>query len=250
MLKKELSPGIIHYMFPPRRVELGYNIVAVIDGDKAVLIDAAYEVEAQQVLDDLTVNGITIEKVIISHFHTDHFFGLHVLPDVPFYGGARYKETLIFEGAAEEDVNKYTPTFIVDKPTTIKFGSHEIELTPFPGHALCSLLVKINNQFLYIGDDMIFLNDGRQTLPYLCDSRKDIARQLEALDKLKKYSELTIIPAKGPAFEGNKLHKYAQNLIVYLNAVLEAAGKITYEEAVKNCDYPLLQSHWHEHNCR
>lgn len=49
MIKKELTPGVIHYMFPPRRVELGYNIVAIVDGNRAILIDAAYEVEAQQV---------------------------------------------------------------------------------------------------------------------------------------------------------------------------------------------------------
>jgi len=250
MIKKELTPGVIQYMFPPRRVELGYNIVAVIDGNRAVLIDAAYEVEAQQVFEDLSANGIIIEKIVISHFHSDHFFGLHVLPSVPFYGGMHYKETLIFEGATEEEINKYTPTFIVDKPMTLEFGSHLLELIPFLGHALCTLLVKINEQLLFIGDELIFLNTGQQTLPYLCDSRKDIRRQLEALDKLKEYSELIIIPAKGPAFEGSGLHKHIQNLMVYLNAVLETNGVITYEEAVKNCSYPLLQSHWHEHNCK
>ena len=31
-----------------------------------------------------------------------------------------------------------------------------------------------------------------------------------------------------------------------MSAVLESDGQITYEEAVKNCDYPLLQSNWHE----
>ena len=108
MIKKELSAGIILYMFPPTTSKFGFNIVAVIDGDKAVLIDAAYENQAQQVLEDLAASGITIDKIIISHFHADHLFGINALPDVPIYGGSRYEETLVFEKSTAEEVKKYT----------------------------------------------------------------------------------------------------------------------------------------------
>jgi len=250
MTKKELATGIIHYMFPPTTSKFGFNIVAVVDGSKAILIDVAYEAQAQQVLDDLSAKGITIGKIIISHFHADHLFGINALPDVPIYGGSRYEETLVFEKSTEEEIKKYTPTVAVDKPTILEFGRHKLEMIPLAGHSVCTMLVKINGQFLYVADELVFHNDGRQTLPYLCDGKRDIKRQLESLHRLKEYTDLTIIPGHGPAFDGSLLRKYIRNLEIYLNAVLEADGKITYEDAVRNCDYPLLQSNWHEMNCK
>jgi len=257
MLKKELEPGIIHYIFSPRN-ERNYfadSIITVIDEGKAILIDVGYEDEAQQVIDDLSVNGITIDKIVISHFHADHLWGVNVLPDIPFYGGVRYKETLIAEGCSEEEIKKYTPTVTIDKPMILKFGRHELELIPIPisGHAVCTIFIKINRQFLQIGDEMMFSVDGQQILPYLCDlcdGKKDIRGQIKVLDKLENYSEFTIIPAHGPVFEGGILQGYIQNLKIYLNAVLESKGKISYEQAVKNCDYLFLHSNWHEHNCQ
>jgi len=48
MTKKELAPGIIHYTFPPRGEThvFGDSIIAVIDGNSAMLIDTGYEDEA------------------------------------------------------------------------------------------------------------------------------------------------------------------------------------------------------------
>ena len=111
-------------------------------------------------------------------------------------------------------------------------------------------LVKINEQFLHVADELVFHNDGQQTLPYLCDGKRDIGRHLASIHKFKDYANLTIIPGHGSAFDGGLLHSYIRNIEIYLKAVLEADGKITYEDAVKNCDYPLQQSNWHEMNCK
>ncbi|MCL2354125.1 MAG: MBL fold metallo-hydrolase [Defluviitaleaceae bacterium] len=254
MIKKELAPSIIHYTFPPRRETsyFGDAIVAIIDGNRALLIDVGYEDEAKQVIEDLSKSGITIDKIIISHFHADHLFGIHLLPDVPFYGGMKYRETLIFEGSSNEEIEKYTPNVAVDEPMIMTFGKHKLELIPFQGHSECTMLIKINDQFLYIADEIVLSTDGRLMLPYLCNGEKDIKRQrqLKAYTKLKDYSSFTIIPGHGPAFEGSKLEGYLRNLIIYLNAIIETDGRITYEEAMKKCDYPLLQSNWHEFNCK
>jgi len=252
MTKKELAPKIILYTFPSEESDsLLNNIVAVIDGDKAILVDTAYDDQMKLVLEDLNANGVTIERVIISHFHEDHCDGLNVLPDIPFYGGANFKETLVFEGC-EDDIAKYTPTIVVDKPMAIEFGKHKLELIPFRGHSECTMLTKINEQFLQIADEVMLTNDGGLSLPWLCNGEANVKRQrqLSAWDKLKDYSDFTIIPAHGQAFDGDKLHGYLRNLEGYLNAIVESDGNIAYEDAIKNCDYPFSKSRFHENNCK
>jgi len=247
MFKKELAPGIIQYMFPPRREEdyYGYNIVAIIYEKKALLIDAAFEDEASRVLKDLHASGIEIDKVIISHFHDDHMQGLKVLPKVPVYGSGHYQETLDMWTPKEE--HKYfTPTVSVERPMTIKFGNHTLEIIPSPGHSVCTVLVKINEQFLHAADEIMYSNDGKPLLPSI-ESRGDIKRQLESWNKIKEYQDFTVIPGHGSEIEGSKLYKDIQNRYAYAKAILEAEGSITYEEATSNCDCTFLHIDWFEH---
>jgi len=244
VIKKELAPSIVQYMFPPRKEEnhYGYNIIAVINEKKAVLIDVAFEDEASQVLDDLSANGIMIDKVIISHFHDDHMEGLKLLPNVTVYGSHCYQETLdMWTPKAEHKY--FVPTVAVEKTMTIKFGNHILEIIPLPGHSVCTVLVKINEQFLYAADEILYSNDWQPLLPAL-SSRADIKRQLESWSKINDYQAFTIIPAHGSVLEGNKLHKDIQNRSAYAKAILMADGKITYEEAVSNCDCTFLQTDW------
>jgi len=252
MIKKELSSGIVLYSFPEEPNSIANNIIAVIDGDKAILIDTAYDDQIGLAISDLAANGATVDSVVISHFHEDHYDGLYELVGVSFYGGARFKETLIFEDC-EDDVAKLIPTIIVDKPMTVEFGKHKLELIPFPGHSECTMLTKINEQFLHIADEVIFSTEGQLSLPWLCNGEADVKRQrqLDAWAKLKNYSQFTIIPAHGSPFDGDKLQGYLQNLERYLNAIIESGGNITYEGAMKNCEYPLFEKKgWHENNCK
>jgi len=254
MIKNELDFGVFHYTFPPRKETqlFGDAIIAIVSGNRAILIDVGYEDEAKQVVDDLSMNNISVDTVIVSHFHADHLFGISVFSGVPFYGAVGFNETLIFEETLDEEMEKYTPSFIVDKPTILDYGNHKIELIPFPGHSVCTMLIKINELFLYMADEVMLTTDGKLMLPYLCNGDKDTKRQrqIKAYARLKDYSRFSIIPAHGSVFEGDKLNGYLQDIESYLNAVIETNGLITYEDAVKNCAVPLMQSNWHEDNCK
>jgi len=248
MLKKELSPEIIQYIFPTRSkgAHYGDNITAVVHEDKAILVDVGFEDEMRQVIDDLYANGITIDKVIISHFHDDHMEGLKLLPNASVYGSSRFQETLNMWTKKEE--HKYfTPTVAVTEPTTIEFGRHTLEIILLPGHSVCTVLVNINGQFLHVADEIMYSPDGRPILPSI-ESRGNIKRQLESWSKIKDYQDFTIIPGHGAAFDGSKLQADLQNRIAYAEAIL-AAGELplTYEEAVRSCDCEFLHSYWFDH---
>jgi len=245
MLKKELAAGIVQYTFSPQNKDDNYgdNIIAIIYEDKAILIDTGFEDEVQQVIEDLFSSGITIDKVIISHFHDDHMEGLKLLPNATVYGSSRFQETLDMWTAKEE--HKYfTPVVVVDVPTIIKFGSHILEIIPSAGHSACTVLVNINGQFLHVADEIMYSPDGQSIIPSI-DSRENIKRQLESWNIIKDYSALTIIPGHGAAFYGSKLQADLQNRVAYAEAIL-AAGEnpITYEEAVRKCNCRFLHSEW------
>jgi len=63
MLKRELSPGVIEYVFEPKAGKhFGNRITALINEDQVILIDTGYKHQAIEVAMDLDANHLKIEK--------------------------------------------------------------------------------------------------------------------------------------------------------------------------------------------
>ena len=249
MKKQELSKDITHYMFDPRPGQVwGTNATVILNGDKAILIDTGYETQTPVLLEELASSNITVETVIITHFHDDHMEGLKTFPGIPVYGSARFREAL--EKYTPKGDHKYfTPTIPVSKPKTIVFGEHTITMIPFPGHSECTMLVKINDEFVHVADEVFFSDDGKLLLPCL-DGKSEIPRQLKSLNKLKDYSGFTIIPGHGMAFGGDGLIGAIENLCTYLKAVSESSDAISFEDATRDCNDTFVYGIFHEGNCK
>lgn len=246
MLKTNLSEEIIRYTFDPLPGKhFGNSIIALIDGHKALLIDTAYGFQALEVLDDIRNNGMDIAGIIISHFHDDHMQGLKVLPNAPIYGSEHYEATL--EMWTEREEHKYfVPTVLIKDTTPIKFGKHDISLIPFPGHSKCTVITKIGDRYIHVADEIMFSNEGRPILPSADPNR--VERHINSLKALKHYNNRIFIPGHGMEFGGSsKINKEIDNRIAYFNAILSSSRKITYEEAVKDCDCEFLHSEWHKY---
>ena len=245
MFKKELLKGCILYIFEPEQGNYyGNTITALINDDKVILIDAGYEYQAKAVMEDLNSNKLTIEKVIITHFHDDHMEGLKVLPNVPVYGSNYYQKTLDMWTVKEE--HKYfTPTVLVKEPLNIQFEQHEIEMIPFPGHSICTIIVKINDEYIHIADELMFSKNGEPLLP--CILKEDVKRQFISINKLKGYSHYTFIPGHGDSIKDkNRIENEIENVSLYLSAILSNSNEITFEEATKECSCTFLYKEWHE----
>jgi len=246
MRKTEVSEGIVRYTFDPLPGKyFGNNIIAVIDQDRVLLIDTAYEFQALQVLNDIRDSRLEIAGVIISHFHDDHMQGLKVLPRVTTYGSVHYAATL--EMWTDKEEHKYfTPTVTIKDDYTISFGKNELVLTPFPGHSLCTVLTKINDKYLHIADELMFSNDGKPILPSadpLC-----MERHVDSLNRLKAYGSYALLPGHGPELSGKeKINHEIDNRIAYFDAILRSNSRITYKEAIRNCDCEFLHGEWHEY---
>ena len=247
MTKHELAPGIVHYIFDPKPGRhFAVNLTAIVDGNKALLIDTAYEDQLSQLLEEFAQDGIEIAGVIISHFHDDHMEGLKLLLGIPVYGSSQFQTTLdLWTDKAEHSF--YTPTITVDAPMSFQFGGHSIKLIPQPGHSACTMLTIIDDKFIQIGDEIMFAADGTPLLP--CSDMNILKRLLGALDKLRAYTNFTLIPSHGDAFSGDSLLSEIDNRYSYLQAVDNSDGTISYTDATKDCTCDFAHSEWHENNC-
>lgn len=245
MIRHELTEEIIEYIFDPEEGKHFANkIVVLLNKNKVMLIDTGYEFQALEVLEDLDSRNQVIEGIIISHFHSDHMNGLKVLPKATIYGSSEYNTTLEM-WTSQEEHKYFTPDVSVKEPYVIKFGNHNIEMIPFPGHSICGILVSINNKYLHISDELMFSNEGQPLLPCVA-GKEGVKAQLESIKKLKNYTEHTFIPAHGATItDKEKIEEIIINTEKYLNAILSNNGKITYEEAVKDCSREFLHKEWH-----
>jgi len=245
MLKKELSPDIIEYVFEPNQGQyFGNRITALLNEDKVMLIDVGYEHQAMEVIKDFDANHLEIEGIIITHFHDDHMEGLKVTPSVPVYGSIDYKNTLDMWTPNEEH-KYYTPTVCVKTPIKIQFGRHEIEIIPFPGHSECTSIIKINDEYIHVADEIMFSNKGEPILP--CITSEGVDRQLRSVNRLKDYTTYTFIFSHGDNIQGkNQIIDVIENTRIYLEKILSTNNEISFEEATNECSCRFLHKDWHE----
>ena len=246
MIKKELASGIVQYIFEPKENQhYGNSITALINEDKVILIDVGYEHQALEVIKDLKANDLQIEKIIISHFHDDHMQGLKVLPDICVYGSNYYQNTLD-KWTPKEEHKYFTPTVLVKESLKLQFGRHEVEMMGFPGHSICTILVKINDEYIHIADELMFSNNGEPLLPSI--SKKDVKRHIQSVNKLREYVNYIFLLAHGDSLrDKDKIQNAIENASLYLNKIDSNSDKISFEEATKECTCTFLHKEWHEY---
>lgn len=245
MKKIELSEGILQYIFDPVEHTLyGNNVIAILNDDKAMIIDTGFVFQTEEVITDLSKSGISIDGVIISHFHEENIQGLKKLTGVTIYGSSYYQQTLKEWLRAEEQTG-YAPTIKVDKNLKIIFGKHTIELIHNPGHSICTLFIKVDDKFLYVADELMYSVNGEPLLP--CVTKKDIINHYVSAHNLTKLCNYIFIPAHGNVIaEPHKIIADAKNVCHYLCEILSHDEEITVEQATKNCTCTYLHTEWHE----
>lgn len=245
MKKTELSKGIIQYIFEPREaVKYGNNVIAIISGDKAIIIDTGFDFQTEEVRKDLEELGVSIEGVIISHFHENHIHGLKKLLGVAVYGSGYYQQTLD-QWLPMEEQKFYLPTIKIDKNLKIIHGDHILELIHNPGHSLCTLLIKINEKYLYIADEMMYAKTGEPVLPRI--TKNEIINHYVSVHNLVKLNRYIFIPGHGEAiYDPHKIVSDAKNVCHYLCEILSHDEEITFDQATRNCTCKFVHSEWHE----
>ena len=195
-----------------------------------------------------------IIKVIISHYHTDHFYGLQVFKDmgaevIATKGGEQYLQSDAVKNLFEERkkslkpwVNQFprliAPDTTINGQSDFTVGGVTFQLTPVgKNHAPGDLVMRVlPDNVLFVGD-LVF----EQRLPFVVGS--DSKKWLETLDNLDISHINVIVPGHGAASTHPK--KTLRATREYLNYVRRTMQKVVeniipFDEAY-NVDWSKYQ---------
>lgn len=249
MVKVQLDRGIYQFIFEPvANFRYGNNIIAILRGKKALLIDTGYEFQVQQVIEELNKEEVSVEGVILSHYHQGHIQGLRSLQGVTVYGSSYYQQTLE-QWCPVEEMNYYTPTILIERMKRIRYGSHILEIISNPGQTICTLMIRIDNNFLYIADEVIYSAEGDLVLPRV--TKDNIINLYVSANSLGKFSKATIIPAHGLSItDPTKIEQDIRDICLYLCEILSHEEELSVEQATSKCACCFLHTERHQNAYR
>lgn len=182
-----------------------------------------------------TITKKPILKVIVSHYHADHIYGLQVFKEqgaqiIAPKGAMDYLSSPAAEERIEERrfslepwVNETThlisPDIIIDKPMTFKHGDMIFILDVLgAAHSDGDLTLYVESERVLFSGDIIF--EGR--VPYLGDA--NTKNWLDTLIKMEVGKIAALIPGHGPAAKNpNKAISATRNYLAKIRSVMATA---------------------------
>ena len=239
----ELESDILVYQFTPdiKNSAIGLNIFVVVNNNECIVIETGYKEFLLEVLEDLKNRGISVSKVIQTHFHPDHIGGLPLIKGVEIIGSIYAQSTL---KTYTKDFVQYFPTVVVVDHKTFKFGRHTFNLELNKGHSIDGLLITLNNKYMFVGDDIILDNNGNASIPFC--SLGDTQAHINSLNKiLSKVSDKTILPTHGSPLVGKDIIiTDLINRLTYLHFIKENT-KASYEDFHNETNISFVGRDWH-----
>ncbi len=198
-----------------------------------------------------TITDQPIKKVIVSHFHADHIYGLQVFEElgaeiIAPYGAQKYIQS---EGAASrleerqfslepwvnEDTRLVLPDTTVEKSYTFKLGDVSFTINYMgKAHSDGDLTLLVEPDKVLFSGDIIF--EGRLPFVGSADSKK----WLETLTRLETNGLTALVPGHGPASNNPAdTISLTRNYLAYLREVLgEGIEDLTpFDEVYAQADW-------------
>jgi glyoxylase-like metal-dependent hydrolase (beta-lactamase superfamily II) len=188
------------------------NAVAIVSDAGVVVVDALGSPSlAERFLVELRkVTDQPVAKVIVTHYHADHIYGLQVFKDLgaEIIAPAGFREYLDSDAAASrlaerrvsldpwvnEDTRLIAPDRVVGEDTTLSLGGLELQINYLgAAHSDGDLSVLVQPDRVLISGDIIF--EGRVPFTGGADTR----HWLKVLERLDKTGLAALIPGHGPA---------------------------------------------------
>jgi glyoxylase-like metal-dependent hydrolase (beta-lactamase superfamily II) len=229
------------------------NAAFVVTRDGVVVVDALGTPALGRAL-VRAIRGVTsrpIRRVILTHYHADHLYGLQALRDAGAEIWARAEGRAYLEGEEGrrrlEQRRRDLPGWFdastepvpadrwLTHDTRFDLGGVRFELTYLgPAHAPDDLVVALPHDGVVFSGDVIF--GGR--LPYVGEA--DGRRWLAAIDRLLALRPRLLVPGHGPPARDPAAHlALTRDYLLYLREVMGAAVQdlVPFEEAYAAADW-------------
>ena len=221
----QMETGFWNFQFPEADgFDYGFNLYALLDRNRVLLIDTAFRSQIREVKEYLTENGLELTHILATHFHNDHIAGLMSLSgDITVLGSPEYRKTLT------KNIPQKVTAVSFSEP--LFFGDFTLNFTAAPGHSPCSILTDINKQYTHAGDNLMSRYDGKRILPWV--EKKYIRDHIGTLELLKSLEKNRVLLSHGPEItDRNRIAEEIDMRLCYLRAVDNADNSLTLEQAL------------------
>lgn len=232
---------------------------AVIIGDEGVIVLDSLGTPSLAYLLMTKIREITnkpVVKVIVSHYHADHIYGLQVFKEagaeiIAPAGAMIYFTSGVAQGRLNERRESLFPwvnddTYLVkadryiNQDETISLGSLALDVSTLGStHSDGDLMVYVKPDNVLLAADLIF--EGR--IPFVAGS--DPANWLEKLSELDAEKLTAIVPGHGPASHmPRKAIEFTRDYLTFLTQSMQVAVDelIPFDEAYANTDWTKYQN--------
>jgi glyoxylase-like metal-dependent hydrolase (beta-lactamase superfamily II) len=229
------------------------NAGFIITGDGVVVFDSlgTPSLAAQLVKEIHKITKQPIKRVIASHYHADHIYGLQVFEDMgikisapegayTYLNSPAAKERLeerqfSLEPWVNENTHLVKPDEIISQSTTFKMGDVTFTIN-YQGkaHSDGDLAMLVEPDRVLFSGDIIF--EGR--IPYVGDA--DTKHWLSVMEKLETTGLKALVPGHGPAStDPAKTIALTRKYLAYLREKMGAAAEnfIAFDEAYAKTDW-------------
>jgi glyoxylase-like metal-dependent hydrolase (beta-lactamase superfamily II) len=234
------------------------NATAIVTEQGVVVVDAlgTPSLAAKFIALIAEVTDKPIVKVIVTHYHADHIYGLQVFEDlgaeiVAPYGVWHYLNSAAAKERLEERrftldpwVNEQTrlvaPDVLISKGTKIELGSVSLALTPVGNaHSEADMTVYVEPDRVLISGDLIF--EGR--IPYVGDA--NTKTWLNILTRMSEEKLSALISGHGGvAATPNQAIELTRRYLEFLRGVMGAAVDdfVPFSEVYDEVDWSEFES--------
>ncbi len=229
------------------------NAGVVVTGDGVVVFDALGTPALAELLVD-KIRAITdqpIRKVVVSHYHADHIYGLQVFKRlgaeiVAPEGAQKYLQSTYAQERLDErrlsldpwvndDTHLVPPDRYVANSQTFRMGEVEFRIDMVgAAHSDADMTLYVKTDRVLFSGDIIF--EGR--IAYIGDA--DTKRWLEALQQMETAELKALIPGHGPAADNpNRALTATRRYLAFMRDKMGAAVDqlLPFDEAYQSVDW-------------
>jgi len=226
MSKIPVEPNILLYYFVDLQTKLPDTITVLLAGQEALLIDTAFPEYAARVKEDLAGQGMAVKKIVLSHYHADHVSGCPVFAPCDIYAGEFYEYNFNNCQIWEPYFTYLRPTHLLRHQDTLAFGAFSLRFLYAPGHSKCSMITRVTDDIVHVGDLLMQTKDGKAALPFIADGGS-FSEHIDSLAGIKKLAPEAIIVPHGGLFRGRQeIAQMVDDRVCYLEKTSSTMGTL------------------------
>ncbi len=196
----------------------------------------------------------------VSHYHSDHAFGLAAFKDIPIVSSTTYVKNIekrkvkewnseAFEEWKKEspeevelinEIEILTPSLCIEDKLTIRDGDLTVEFKACGGHTSCSTYAYVPSEKVLFAGDMIF----SKQLPYAGDPSCDPEIWMEQLEHFLILDIEYIVPGHGLVCDKEGVKKYIEFFKAFKQETIETIQKGLSFKDIKQPDFYTTENDW------